>query len=148
MSPTQRTDVRKKLGRHIKPFVPSLCGCVAEMDGIPVDDDRRKQVSPGNPVMLPLGCAIADFTLTTDAMRILERMVGLALVETALGAPLHIRVEIPFDNKQRAFDAADLAQRDRQVILARVWGMRVKAVSPTSAPGDSQRRPGVLIRRP
>ena len=36
--------------------------------------------------MLPLGGAITDFALATDAQCIFEGMMGLALVETDLGS--------------------------------------------------------------
>jgi hypothetical protein len=70
--------VRQKFRRHIKPLISPLCDCMAEMKGIPVDDDCGKQVESGDPVMLALGGSVTDFTLTTDAERILESVVGLA----------------------------------------------------------------------
>lgn len=39
-----------------------------------------------------LGNAVADFTLATDAQRILESMVDLVFVEADLGKPLHVGV--------------------------------------------------------
>lgn len=69
--------------------------CIAEMDGIPVDDDRGQEVEASDPVMLSICRAIADFTLATDTKGIPEGMVGLALVEPDLGTPLHVRVEDP-----------------------------------------------------
>lgn len=93
---------------------------MAEVDGIPIDDDCGQEVEPGDPVVLAFGGAITDLTLATDAERILERMVGFTLVEPDLGAPLHIGVENPFYEKECALDAADLAQRHRQIVLARV----------------------------
>lgn len=46
----------------------------------------RQEVEAGDPLMLSLCRAIADFTLATDTERILEGMVGLSLVEPDLGA--------------------------------------------------------------
>lgn len=46
--------------------------------------------------------------------------MGFTLVEPDLGAPLHVRVEDPLYNEECAFDTADLAQRDREIVLARV----------------------------
>lgn len=98
MRPAQWGYVGQQLGRHVEPFVPPLCDGMAEMDGIPVDDDRGQKIEAGNPVMLSLCRAIADFTLATDTERILEGMVGFTLVEPDLGAPLHVRVEDPLYN--------------------------------------------------
>lgn len=87
--------MRQKFGRHIKSFIPALCDRMVEMEGVPVDDDCGQQVEAGDPVMLALGCSVSDFTLAADAQRILESMVGLALVEADLGTPLHVGVEDP-----------------------------------------------------
>ena len=46
-------------------------------------------------------------------------MVGLAFVETYLGAALHLGIEQPFDDKQCPFDPPDFAQRKCQVVLSR-----------------------------
>jgi len=81
---------------------------MAEVDGVPIDDDRREQVKTGDPVMLALGGSVTDFTLATDAQRILEGMVGLALIETDLSTPLHVRVEDPLYNKECSLHAANL----------------------------------------
>lgn len=105
--------MRQKFGRHIKSFIPALCDCMAEMEGVPVDDDCGEQVEAGDPVMLPLGGAVTDFALATNAQRILESVVGLALIETDLGTPLHVRVEDPLHNKECALHPANLPQRNR-----------------------------------
>ena len=44
--------------------------------------------------------AIADFALPPDPQCALQSMVGLAFVETYLGAALHLGIEQPFDDKQ------------------------------------------------
>ena len=80
----------QKLGRDIKTFIPPSGNSMAEMDGVPVDDDRREQVQSGDPVMLPLGGAIPDFALPANAQGILESMMSLAFIEADLGAALHI----------------------------------------------------------
>ena len=117
MRPTQRRYVREKLGRNVEPFVPPLCDGMAEMNGIPAEDDRGQEVEVGDPVVLSLSRAIADFTLATDTKGTLEGMVGLTLIEPDLGAPLHVRVENPLYNEECACDTADLAQRDREIIF-------------------------------
>ena len=48
--------------------------------------------------------------------------MSLAHVEADLGTPLHVRVEDPLYNKECPLHAADLAQRNSQIILAWVGG--------------------------
>lgn len=114
--------MRQKFGRHIKSFIPALCDCMAEMEGVPVNDDCGEQIESGDAVMLALGGSVTDFTLATDAQRILESVVGLALVEADLGTPLHVRVEDPLYNKECPLHAANLPQRNRQIVLAWIGG--------------------------
>jgi hypothetical protein len=40
---------------------------MAEVDGVQIDHDRRHQVKTGDPVMLPLGGVVTDFTLANNA---------------------------------------------------------------------------------
>lgn len=42
--PAQRRDMRQEFRRNIKPFNSPLGDCMAEADGVPIDDDRREQV--------------------------------------------------------------------------------------------------------
>ncbi len=77
--------MRQKFGRHIESFASPFGDRVADVDGVPVDDDCGVQVETSNPVMLPFGGAVTDFALAADAQRILESMVSLALVETGSG---------------------------------------------------------------
>ncbi len=41
--------MRQQLRRHVEPFVPPLCNGMAEMDGIPADDNRGQEVEAGDP---------------------------------------------------------------------------------------------------
>lgn len=59
--------MRQKFGRHIKSFIPTFRDCVAEMEGVPVDDNGGEQVEPGYPVVLALGGSVTNFPLATDA---------------------------------------------------------------------------------
>ncbi|KRS11137.1 hypothetical protein XM53_18000 [Roseovarius atlanticus] len=45
-----------------------------------------------------------------------------ALVQTDLGAALHVSVKEPFDDEEGALDAADFAKRHGQLVLARIGG--------------------------
>ena len=46
--------------------------------------------------------------------------MGLTLVKPDLRASLHVRVEDPLYDKERPLDAANLAQRNRQIVLTRI----------------------------
>ena len=76
------------------------------MGGIPVDDDGGEQVEPGHAVVLALAGAVADFALTPDPERVLERVLervmSLALVQAGVGPALHIGVEQPVDDEERS----------------------------------------------
>ncbi len=110
--------MRQKFGRHINLFIPALCDCMAEMEGVPVDDDCGEQVQPGNPIMLAaLGGSVADFALATDTQRILQSVVGLALIEADLGTPLHVASRIHSIIKS-VRSTRTLTQRNRQIVLA------------------------------
>lgn len=95
---------------------------MAEMQGVPVDDDGGEQVEARDPIVLALGGAVADLALPANAQGVLECMVCLALVEANLGTALHAGIENPFDDEQRPLDPADLAQCGRQIILAQIGG--------------------------
>ena len=57
----------------------SLSDGVAEMLGVPKDNDRRQQVEASYTEMLSFAGSIADFTLASDAQGVLEGMMGLTL---------------------------------------------------------------------
>lgn len=50
----------QKLRGHITPIIQPLGNGVAKMNGIPIDDDRREQVQPRYPVMLPFSGSVVD----------------------------------------------------------------------------------------
>ena len=87
------------------------------MLGVPVDDDCGEQVQSGHAEMLAFGGPIADFTLAADTEGVLQSVMGLALVETDLGAALHVGIEQPVDDEERPFDPSDFPQSDRQFML-------------------------------
>jgi|TARA_R110002020_G_scaffold88883_1_gene217657 hypothetical protein len=59
--------------------------------GVPVDNDGGEQVQPGHPEMLAFGCPVANFTLAANTQRILEGVMGFALVQADLGATRYDR---------------------------------------------------------
>lgn len=68
--------MRQEFRRNIKPFISPLGDRVAEVDGVPIDDDCGEQVEAGDTIVLAFSGAVTDFALATDAQRVLERMVG------------------------------------------------------------------------
>lgn len=91
---------------------------LAKVLGVPVDDDSCEQVQPGDPEMLPFGCSIANFTLTTNAQGVFQRMMRFALIQADLGTALHVGIQQPIDDEQRPFDPADFAQCYRKFMLS------------------------------
>ena len=88
----------------------------------PVDDDRGQQVEAGDPVVLSFLGSVSQFAALVEVDGALEGMVSLALVQSDLGASAHVGVRGPVDHEQRAFDAADLPQGGRQLVLAGIRG--------------------------
>ena len=54
------------------------------MLGVPVDYDGGEQVETGHAVVLTLGGAIPDFTLSPDAQGVFQGVMGLTLVQANL----------------------------------------------------------------
>ena len=53
----------KKMVGSIEPFAATGFDGMAKVQGVPIDDDGGEQVETGDPVMLPLRPAVADFAL-------------------------------------------------------------------------------------
>ena len=108
----------KSSGEQSTSFSP-LSDSHPKLLGVPIDDDGGQQVQTRDAEVLTFSGAIADFALPPDPQCALQSMVGLAFVETYLGAALHLGIEQPFDDKQCPFDPPDFAQRKCQVVLSR-----------------------------
>lgn len=118
MGPSERGDVREEIGGAIQPDPLPRGHGLTEVLGVPVYDDGGEQVQPRHSEVLALGCSITDFTLATDAQSVFQRMMRFALIQSDLGAALHIGVQQPVDDEQRPFDPADFAQCDRKLVLS------------------------------
>lgn len=90
------------------------------MVGVPIDDDRREKIEPGDPEVLALDCSIADLALATDPLGAFQGMVCLPLVQADLRPTLRVGIEQPVDDEQCAFTAAAEAhQRGDAAAVAR-----------------------------
>ena len=76
---------------YCQPGVLPLSDRLAEMGGIPVNDDGGKQVDPGHAVALAFAGGVADFTPAPDAERVLECVMSLALVQDGVRPALSVR---------------------------------------------------------
>ena len=139
VGPAEWRYVRQQVVRTVEACAFSLCDGLPEMLGVPVYDDGGQQVQSGHAVMLALGCSIADFTLATDSQGVFQGVMGLALVETDLSATLHVGIEQPVDNKERAFDTPDFTQGKRQLMLA---GIGSKLLQQLAGGHDPRRHRG------
>lgn len=90
------------------------------MLGVPVDDNCSQEVQPRHAVVLPIGGAVADFTLAANSKRVFQRVMRFPFIQPDLRPTLHVGVEQPVDNEERAFDAPNLAQGKRKFMLARI----------------------------
>lgn len=84
---------------------------MAKVLGVPIDDDRGQQVETCHAVVLTLGGSIADFALTANAQGVFQGVVRLPLVQTNIGTSLHIGIEQPIDDEQRALYSPDFPER-------------------------------------
>ena len=71
----------------------------AELFCVPIDDDGRQQIQPGDAEVLAFACAVSDLALTSNPQGSLQCMMRLALIEAAICAALHVGVEKPFDDE-------------------------------------------------
>ncbi len=112
MCPSEGRDVGEKVCRGALALLFSFGGGLTEVEGVPKDYDGCKQVETGHAIVLSLCGAIPDFTLATDAQRVFQGVMGLVFVQADLGPALHVVVEEPLDDEERALDATDFTQRN------------------------------------
>ncbi len=99
------------MGQEIGAIAASIaflvCNDLAELHGVPEDDDGGEQIHAGDAVMLAFGGTVADFTAAVEADCPLQRMMSFAFVEPDLGTPLEFGIQNPVDHEQGALDATD-----------------------------------------
>ena len=131
--------MRQKLWRAVKSGAFSCRNGLPEVLGVPVDDDGGEQVQPCHAVVLTFDGPISDFPLATDAQGIFQSVMGFSLVETDLGAALHVSIKQPIDDEQRALDASDFTQGKCKLMLA--W-IRRKLLEQLTGRHDARRHRG------
>ena len=114
--------MREQRGIAIQPGPLPRGDGLTEVFGVPVDDDGGEQVEAGHAVVLTLGGTVADFALPPDAQGVFQGVMRFTLVQANLGPPLHVGVEEPFDDEEGALNAVDFAERQSQLVLARIGG--------------------------
>jgi hypothetical protein len=73
--------VGQKIGRAVQSFAFSVVDRLAEMLGVPLDDDGGEQIEASHSEVLAPGGAVTDFNLATDAKSVFQDMIGLTLVQ-------------------------------------------------------------------
>ena len=77
--------MRQKIGWVIQSLTFSVVDGLAEVFGVPVDDDGGEQIEAGHAEVLAFGGGVADFTLVADVQGVFQGMMGLTLVQ--MGGP-------------------------------------------------------------
>ena len=111
--------MRQQILRRAESGLPAPRDGVSEVVGVPVDDDRRKEIEPGDPEVLTLGRPVADLALPPDPQGALQCVVRLALVQADLRSTLHVGIEQPVNDEKRPFNPSDFAKGDSKVVPAR-----------------------------
>lgn len=131
--------MRQECRGAVKPITPPPFNGGSELFRIPVDDDGREQVQPGDAEVLTFDGSITDFALTPNSQGVFQGMVGFALVETDICPALHFDIENPFDDEERSFDPPDFPQRNREVMLPRAGGQGFKELARSDPTGNHRR---------
>ena len=134
----------QEFGRVLEVGLLSGEAGLAELQRVPVDDDRGQQVKAGDPGVLAFPGPVAQFAALVEVDGALESMVRLALVQSDLGTPAHVGVRDPVDYEQRAFDAADFPQGGRQFVLAGAWEGASSSRANLDERGRSRRQGGLV----
>lgn len=90
---------------------------MAQVLGIPIDNDSGQQVETCHAVVLALSAPITDFALAANAKGVFQGVMRLALIQTNIGTALHIGIEQPVDDEQRTLYAPDFPERQGKFML-------------------------------
>ena len=72
--------MRQKLGRNRELRATALSDGFSQSGRVPVDDDGGEQIERGHAEVLPLGRPVADFSLSADPQRVLQRVMASPLL--------------------------------------------------------------------
>jgi hypothetical protein len=122
MVPPKRTNVRQEMIGDVMTLPPQCLHRVFDVDGILEDDSGDDEVQPVGPVILVLECSIPDLPETVQEHGPLEGITGFADIETAEIPPPQVRVLDPVQSKERALQAPDFPQGNRQAVLTGISG--------------------------
>ena len=96
-----------------------LC-CPVEIDGVPQNDSGGHQIESAGSITLLLESAVADFAKPVEEHGPGQRVPRLTLVQPGMDSTTQLDILQPVQDKQRALDPPQFAQRNRQTVLARV----------------------------
>lgn len=123
----------------VKPITPPSFNGGSELFRIPLNDDGREQVQPGDAEVLAFDGSITDFALTPNSQGVFQGMVGFALVETDICPALNFDIENPFDDEERSFDPPDFPRRNREVMLLRAASQGFQELARSDPTGNHRR---------
>jgi len=89
----------------------------AEIDRVPQRDRRRDQGEAARAVLLQFGDAVAQAVEAVEAHGPGQGVAAFALVQLGRGLEAQLRLFQPVQGVERALDAADFAQGERQAVL-------------------------------
>ena len=95
-------------------------GGTLQIDRVPQHDGRRHQIEAAGPVALLLEAAVADFPQAVEEHGAGQRVARFALVQPGMHAAAQLDALQPIQDEQCALDSPQLAQSDRQAVLARI----------------------------
>ena len=122
MLPSERGDVLDHIGRRGDAFAVEFGERRFEIERVPVDDGVDEQVQSGRSIELALEGPVPQLSEPVEEQRAGQGILGLALVEAGGGVPAHFGVLPPLGQEDGPIDAPDVAQRQRQSVLARECG--------------------------
>ncbi len=95
-----------------------LC-CTVEIGGVPQNDGGCHQIEAAGAITLPPETAVADFAQPVEEYSPGQRVRRLTLVQPIMDSATQRNILQPVQNKNRARDPPQFAQRNRQAILER-----------------------------
>ncbi len=120
-----------------------------QIDRVSQHDGRHHQVEATGPVALLLETAVADFAQPVEEHDAGQRIARFALVQPGMHAAAQFDALQPVQDEQRALDAAQLAQRHGQAVLARVAAELVLPSTSFLPPTKVESRPdSVRVHKP